>query len=202
MGAFTATQAITGGERAEALYGGGDGPRRYTIREKINLTAAMHSKTLVQRIPARSKIAYCQLYNIDGISCSGTTGTATANRVGIIVNTVSAMSTGTAAYSTILFAGGTTTAAGTEYNGSPQIVAGIPTTTAVLTSGQWEYTGTAAGYIHIVPLSTSLVDPVAVFTSTVSTAGHFFFSTNTAATNTGAMAVQITIDTFPAIDVS
>lgn len=200
MGNFRFTAAVTGGERVEAGYGGADGPRRYTIREKINLTAAMHSKTLVQRIPPRSKVSYCQLYNIDGISLSGTTGTATANRVGIIVSTVSAMATGTAGYGTVLFIGGTTTAAGTEYNGSPCI--NLAATTAPLTSGQWEYTSTSWGYIHIVPLSTSTVDPVAVATASVSTAAHFFFSTNTAATNTGAMAVQLTVETFPAIDVT
>jgi len=197
MGAFTATTAITGGERAEAVYGGNEGSRRYVIREKINLTAAMHSKTLTQRIPPRSKVSYCQLYNIDGISCSGTSGTATANRVGIIVSTVSAMATGSAGYGSVIFIGGTTTAAGTEYNGSPCI--SVTATNAPMTAGQFEYTATVAGYIHVVPMSTSVVDPVYVATASVSTAAHFFFSTNTAATNTGSMRVALHVETFPAI---
>ena len=200
MGGFASTAAITGGERAECVYGGTDGPRKFQIREKVNLVAAT-SKTLTQRIPPRSIVSYCQLYNIDGISYSGTGGTATASRMAIVVNTSSAMATGTAAYSTILFIGGTSTAAAAKFNGQPAIFNN--STVAPLTNGQFEWTSSSYGYIHLVPISTSIStntaeSPIIVATNT---AGGFFFSTNTSATNTGAVAVQLTVESFPEISV-
>jgi len=195
MGGFQSTAAITGGERAECVYGGTDGPRKFQIREKVNLVQATH-KTLTQKIPPRSIVSYCQLYNIDGISYAGSTGTATANRMGVVVNTSSSMATGTAGYSTILFVGGTSTSAAAKFNGQPAIF--NSSTTLPLTNGQFEWTSSSWGYVHLVPLSTSTVDPVAVVTNT---AGHFFFSTNTAATNTGAVGVQLTVESFPEISV-
>lgn len=195
MGRFAYTAARTGGEKVESLAGGSDGRKIITIREKVALTPTQ-DKLLTQTLPPRSKITYCQLYNIDAISYAGTTGTATANRMGIVISTATALSTGTAGYSGVLFIGGTSTAASAAYNGSPAIF--NSSTTLPLTNGQFEWTSTQNGYIHLVALSTSTVDPVAIATNT---AGHFFFSTNTAATNTGSVAVQITAEVYPAIAV-
>lgn len=201
MGRFAYTAARTGGEKVESLAGGSDGRKIITIREKVNLAASNTNKVLVQTLPPRSRITYCQLYNIDAISYAGSAGTATANRMAIVVSTSTSFATGTAGYSSILFVGGTSTSSAAAFNGSPAIF--NSSTVAPLTNGQFEWTSTQQGYIYLVPISTSIStntaeSPIIVATNT---AGHFFFSTNTAATNTGAVAVQITAEVYPAIAV-